>query len=347
MKYADGFDAGSAGTMADETNAASHMERVHELLEEGSLDEALEDAESLAAQEPGSAEAHCLVGVVRAQRGEVEAALSSLERALVLDPNLTSARLEKARVLYDEARFEDVIESLRDERSVEALYLAASALYELGEHEEAAEVCDRALAIEELPELRHLEALLRLQGADPEEALAAARRSIELDPELAEGHHALGLSYTQLGRMEEADAAFARAAELDPESYFRPFRLGAEDFDEVVDEALAELPEEFESYLDNVEVAIEDVPAAALLKEGLEFDLLGLYQGGTIQSEAWDFPDRVLLFQRNLENISPTRENLIEEIRDTVYHEIGHHMGMDEDQVREAEEGGEDEDGLE
>lgn len=105
-----------------------------------------------------------------------------------------------------------------------------------------------------------------------------------------------------------------------------------------MDEALAELPEEFESYLENVEIAVEDVPDAALLKEGLEFDLLGLYQGGTIQSESWDFPDRVLLFQRNLENISPTREDLIEEIRDTIYHEIAHHMGMDEETVREAED---------
>jgi len=325
--------------MAEERNTTSLWERVHELLEEGSLDEALEDAASLVAQALDSAEAHCLVGMVRAQRGEAEAALSSLERALTLDPNLTSARLEKARVLYDETRFEDVIETLREQRSVEALYLAASALYELGEHEEAGEVCDQALAIEELPELRHLEALLRLQRAEPEEALAAARRSIELDPELAEGHHALGLSYTQLGRIAESDAAFARAAQLDPESHFRPFRLGTEDFDEVVDEALAELPEEFESYLDNVEVAVEDVPEAALLKEGLEFDLLGLYRGGTIQSEGWNFPDRVLLFQRNLENISPTRESLVEEIRDTVYHEIGHHMGMDEEAVREAEDG--------
>jgi len=334
-----------ASTMADESDTANQIERVHELLEEGSLDEALEHAESLLARARELAEAHCLVGMVRAQRGEAEAALSSLEHALTLDPKLTSARLEKARVLYDEARFEDVVEALRDERAVEALYLAAAALYELGEHVEAGEVCDQALAIEELPELRHLEALLRLQRAEPEEALAAARHSIELDPELAEGHHALGLAYTQLGRTEESDAAFARAAELDPESYFRPFRLGAEDFDEVVDEALAELPEEVGSYLDNVEVAVEDVPDAALLKEGIEFDLLGLYRGGTIQSEGWDFPDRVLLFQRNLENISPTREHLIEEIRDTVYHEIGHHMGMDEDEVRAAEEGPEAEDG--
>jgi predicted Zn-dependent protease with MMP-like domain/Flp pilus assembly protein TadD len=312
--------------------------RVHELLEAERQEEAVREAESLVSREPESAEAHSLLGMARAQRGEVEGALSSLDRALALDPGLTSARLEKARVLYDDARFEDVLETLRDEESVEALYLAASALYELGEHEEAGDVCARALALEELPELRHLEALVELSRAKPDKALAAANRSIELDPESAAGLHARGLSLTQLGRIEEADAAFARAAELDPESYFLPFRLSAEDFDEVVDEALAELPEEFESHLENVELAVEDVPAPTLVKEGLEFDLLGLYQGGTIQSVGWDFPDRVLLFQRNLENISADRESLIEEIRDTVYHEIAHHMGMDEEAVRQAED---------
>ena len=338
MKYAEISSRNAGMTMAEERQTTDLWERVHELLEEERLDEALAEAERLVAQAPESAEAHCLVGMVQAQRGAVETALSALERALALDPRLASARLEKARVLYDETRFEDVIETLREQRCVEALYLAASALYELGEHEEAEDVCDQALALEELPELRHLEALVRLQRSEPDKALAAARRSIELDPELAEGHHALGLSCTQLGQIEEADAAFARAAELDPESYFRPFRLSAEDFDEVVDEALAELPEEFESYLENVEVAVEDVPDSALVKEGLEFDLLGLYRGGTIQSDGWDLPDRVLLFQRNIENISPSRDSLIEEIRDTIYHEVGHHMGMDEEAVRQAEE---------
>jgi predicted Zn-dependent protease with MMP-like domain len=313
-------------------------ERIHGLLERGRLDEASEAAERFVARAPDSAEAHCLLGMVRAQRGEVEGALSSIDRALALQPNLKPAKLEKARLLYDDARFEDVIEILSEEEAVEALYLLASALYELGEHEEAEVVLRNALAVEELPELRHLEALVLLQRAEPEAALTAARRSTELDPDLAEGHHAIGLASTQLGRIEEADAAFERAAELDPDSYFPPFRLSPEDFDEVVDEALAELPEEFERHLENVEIAVEDVPAPALLKEGLEFDLLGLYQGSTIQSDGFGLPDRILLFQRNLENISPDRDALVEEVRDTAYHEIAHHMGMDEDAVRLAED---------
>jgi predicted Zn-dependent protease with MMP-like domain len=324
--------------MGNEKGSANRWERVHELLEEEKLDEAAEEARRFADGTPESAEAHYLLGMVEAQQGDSDRALSSLERALALDPNFAPAKLEMARVLYDEARFEDVLETLGDEGDVEALYLQASALYELGEHEESEIVCGKALALEELPELRHLEALVLLQRGEPVEALAAARRAVELDPELPEGHQALGLAYTQLGRLEEGDAAFARASDLDPDSYFQPFRLSPEEFDEAVDEALDELPDEFERYVSNVEVAIEDVPDTTLVKEGLEFDLLGLYQGATIQSEGWGLPDRVLLFQRNLENVSPSREVLVEEIRDTVYHEIAHHMGMDEEAVREAED---------
>jgi predicted Zn-dependent protease with MMP-like domain len=246
---------------------------------------------------------------------------------------------ERARELYQDGRFEEVLDTLEGDDSVEALFLIASALFELGEHEESESVCAEGLSIAELPELRHLEALLLLQRAEPEKASASARRAIELEPELADGHHVLGLALTQLGRIEEADSAFARAAELDPESCFRPTRLTSEGFDEVVEEAIEDLPDEFQEYLENVEVGVVDVPDPDLIREGIEFDLLGLYQGSTIRSDDFRFPDRVMLFQRNLENVSPDRETLIQEIRDTVYHEIGHHMGMDEDAVRRAEEG--------
>jgi predicted Zn-dependent protease with MMP-like domain/Flp pilus assembly protein TadD len=333
--------------VTEETVISDRWELVQDLLDRGKFEEALAEAENWCGEAPGSAEARALAGIVRVRTGDVEGGLAALDEALELDPGFQPAKLERARVLYEQDRFEEVLDALEDEGSVESRYLVASALFELGEHEEAESVVAAAVALEELPELRYLEALLALERADPEGALGAARRGVELDPELAEGYQALGLAYTQLGRIEEADAAFARAAELAPDSYFRPFRLSAEEFDQILDEALAELPEEFEAHLDNVEVAIEDVPDPALVREGTEFDLLGLYQGRTIQSVDWGLPDRVLLYQRNLENVSPDRETLLEEIRDTLFHEIGHHMGMDEEAVRSAEESDEPDEGDE
>ena len=153
----------------------------------------------------------------------------------------------------------------------------------------------------------------------------------------ARSHYALGLVLTQLDRIPEADRSFARAAELDPE-YVLPCRLERSEFESVVEGVLASLPTEFASYLQNVEVAVEAAPCRDLLQEAdIEHDLLGFYQGNTIQNSEWGLPDRIVLYQRNLENISSDRASLIREVRDTVLHEVGHHLGMEEDQLEEIE----------
>ena len=179
-----------------------------------------------------------------------------------------------------------------------------------------------------------------------DEALKLTDESLERDGGDADLHAARAMVLTALGRVEEADHSFGRAAELDPERHFRPHRLDAAEFDRAVEDVLASLPPEFAEYLQNVEVGVEDSPSQELLADeggeddgGLEPDLLGVYIGQTVDAEEGSFPDRVVLFQRNLENISPDRETLLEEIRDTLLHEVGHHFGMDEDTLREIEGG--------
>lgn len=167
--------------------------------------------------------------------------------------------------------------------------------------------------------------------------LRAADEALELAPEDAEGHYLRGMALTLLDRIEEADRAFARASELDPESFFVPHRVEDADFERVVEEALAALPARFREYLENVEIAVEDVPDRNLLGAGEDPFLLGLYQGGTIHDESWDLPDRILLFQRNLENVSEDEETLFREIRHTLLHEVGHHMGMEEEDLEPIE----------
>lgn len=177
-----------------------------------------------------------------------------------------------------------------------------------------------------------------------DEALKLADASLERDRDDADLHAARAMVLTALGRVGEADHSFARAAELDPERHFRPHRLDAAEFDRAVEDVLAGLPDEFAEYLENVEIGVEDSPAPELLGDddsdddgGLEPDLLGVYIGQTVDAEEGSLPDRVVLFQRNLENVSPDRETLLEEIRDTLLHEVGHHFGMDEETLREIE----------
>ena len=170
------------------------------------------------------------------------------------------------------------------------------------------------------------------------DAQHAAEDALRHMPDSADCHYALGLVLTQLDRTAEADGAFTRAAKLQPDEYFLPYRMKRAEFERLVEVALASLPWEFKRHLENVEVAVEDVPQRDLLREGeIEHDTLGLYQGDTIQDTAWGFPDRILLFRRNLENISRDRETLVKEIRATVLHEVGHHLGMDEDHLEQLE----------
>ena len=176
-----------------------------------------------------------------------------------------------------------------------------------------------------------------LAAGRAQEALVIADVVAAQNDGIAAVHEVRALALMLLGRVEEADRAFARAAELDPEEYFEPFRLERNDFDAAIEQVLSGLPEKFRDYLQNLEVGVEDVPSAELIAEGLEFDLLGVYIGSTAESDEWGFPDRVILFQRNLENISPERETLLTEIRDTLLHEVGHHFGMDEETLREIE----------
>ncbi len=111
------------------------------------------------------------------------------------------------------------------------------------------------------------------------------------------------------------------------------------DFDRAVQEALAAIPDDLAVYLDNVLVEVRGKPDLALLEEYEETDdLLGLYLGVPLEDKgpencAAPLPDRVLLFRDNLCEMCASYAELVEEIRVTVLHEIGHHFGLDDDRL--------------
>ncbi len=117
-------------------------------------------------------------------------------------------------------------------------------------------------------------------------------------------------------------------------------KLSADEFGKLVDEALAEIPPALRKYLDNVVVDVESMPSREDLAE-VEIDdpteLLGLYHGTPLTERGVEFaglmPDRITIFQKNIERICRSRREIIEEIRTTVLHEIGHHFGLDEDDL--------------
>jgi predicted Zn-dependent protease with MMP-like domain len=104
-----------------------------------------------------------------------------------------------------------------------------------------------------------------------------------------------------------------------------------EEFEELVGEALDTIPPDLAALMRNVVVLVED--------DAPEPGLLGLYEGVPLTERgdtyAGYLPDRITLFRRPLQAICRTRDDLVEEVRTTVVHEIGHHFGIDDERLHE------------
>ena len=112
-------------------------------------------------------------------------------------------------------------------------------------------------------------------------------------------------------------------------------QMSAEQFDELVAEALDSIPEELADMITNCVILVEDEPPAD------EPDLLGLYEGvplterGDVYSGELPLPDRILIFREPTLAICRTFEEVVEEVNITVVHEIAHHFGIDDDRLHE------------
>lgn len=111
-------------------------------------------------------------------------------------------------------------------------------------------------------------------------------------------------------------------------------------FEKLVSESLSELPEAFRFRLQNVDISVEDEPSADLLTSlGLAKDelLLGLYEGIPLTERGGDYgmvmPDRIRLFQRDIEAVCSSEEDIADEVRKTVIHEVAHFFGIEEDEI--------------
>ena len=112
------------------------------------------------------------------------------------------------------------------------------------------------------------------------------------------------------------------------------------DFYELAERALEGLPPELSALLDNVAIVVDDWPeySTPLVPEDPDYTLYGLYEGVPLTERgAWYYgtlPDKITIFQGPLERDFP-REELEEQVRITVVHEIAHHFGLDEERLEE------------
>lgn len=174
-----------------------------------------------------------------------------------------------------------------------------------------------------------------------DEARVAIGGARALPDALADADVVAGCLLERRGSFDEAESLFARAAALVPDKYVIPTRVTRAEFDKQVQEAARALPRQFRKSLDRVNVIVQDLPDDQLHKDGpageVSPDMLGLFDGVPLPETAgYDGPvrpSRIYLFQRNLERMSATKDELVEQIRITLYHELGHYLGFEEEDM--------------
>ena len=122
------------------------------------------------------------------------------------------------------------------------------------------------------------------------------------------------------------------------------------EFEDMIVEALEGLTEGLREKMANVEIVIEDLPQGKDLedlsprkdspkrKKHLPKTLLGLYRGIPLTSRGiyygWVLPDKITLYQKTIEAVYGQGEKLKKGIREVVLHEIGHHFGLKEEDLK-------------
>ncbi|HNQ23653.1 MAG TPA: metallopeptidase family protein [Phycisphaerae bacterium] len=119
-------------------------------------------------------------------------------------------------------------------------------------------------------------------------------------------------------------------------------RLTEAEFAALVEQALAGIPKSFAPYLKDVVVDVEPLPdRRTCLRMGLRDRraLLGLYHGVPLPDRSVEhsgrLPDRITIYQRNIERVCRTPDDVVTQVRKTVLHEVGHHFGLDEHDLDE------------
>jgi len=119
--------------------------------------------------------------------------------------------------------------------------------------------------------------------------------------------------------------------------------MNREKFEKLVMEGVRAIPEKFLEKLDNVDIVIEDEPTPYQLRKlraRKSLIIFGLYEG-VPQTKRGHYgqvlPDKITIFKKPIERIARSESEIKEIVKNTVWHEIAHHFGIDEKRVREAE----------
>jgi predicted Zn-dependent protease with MMP-like domain len=224
----------------------------------------------------------------------------------------------------------------------EVRFLLGATLLESGYASDALEHLESSENLVENPNVHTFylaSAMLELARFDESEALF--RQVMETEEDKTPVQYGLAQVLEHLGQYAEAEKHYEAAYRGDPESYPLPTRMRRNAFVKVVREAMDALPEELRVHLNDVPVVVQDLPEKGVLvdAEGEEVSptVQGMFVGHTLRDRSvFSTPQvapTIFIYQRNLERMCFSREELIHEIALTLYHELGHYLGLEEDEL--------------
>ena len=117
--------------------------------------------------------------------------------------------------------------------------------------------------------------------------------------------------------------------------------ISSEAFAELVQQAIADLPPPYAKLMESIAVVVEEEPPKDVLRD-LELDekddLLGLYQGQSLADDSFfrpggEPPPRISIYRGPILRICESPEEVVQEVYDTVVHELGHHVGLDDEEM--------------
>ncbi len=333
------------GMGMDEISA--HLDRGWDLLQQGDFQKAKLSAARVIELDENSPESYTLLGAISAASGDADQAILYYQRAMDIDPEFIDPVLYAAEAYM--WPLGDFVEAVRlcqraldlaeeEDEYLDAILLKAEAELGMGD-EDSAQATMAELPEIDLPEpIYHLRAARTfLDMARVEEAESHYKKALQRDPQLADAVHGLGLCAEESGDIETMVKQFQKVRELDMNEDPASWALSPDRFEEVCTRAVADLPDRIRKLLANVPVVAADYPSEELVKDGTDPRALGFFTGVPYpqQPNVGGAPhlECIFLYQRNIERIARTPEEVEDEIGKTLVHEAGHFFGLSEEDL--------------
>jgi predicted Zn-dependent protease with MMP-like domain/Tfp pilus assembly protein PilF len=331
--------------MSRQDRLAEDLDRGFEALEDGRIDDAMACVERCQRIDRGQPDVIMLAAAVADARGDTEDALAMYRKLIELQPDeplpyICIARLELHDLGDPDAALETVESAFDyiDEEPdlIAAVTVRSEALLAVEDLEGArASLAELSTSVIDDGSLALDLAELALAAEDPSLAASwveAARKTPELE---ADALHMLGRIHELTGDRAQMIAAWQEVRKLDAAAPDGAVTISEDALEKLAHEALAELPAEVRARLANVPILIDELPSEAMVGDGLDPRLLGLFQGTPMPGGGELAPTvtNILLFKTNLERSATGLDHLAEEVRITVLHETAHYFGLDEDDL--------------